>query len=1196
DTWSRLGASLTSGTVNAVHILNSLDEYLVGGTFNDFAGDTSINRFAVYRNDTWTTVGTGADGDVHDIVGPYPIGDYVIGGEFDVIGNMTAFGIGRYDYFDDTISVYGRGLEGDATHISLDDNNKPVITGNFQTAGGSPAEMISRYGTSNWEYLNNDQVVRTATTAAATAAGDKIWLAGSALAGDDPELGTSVLQYDGSNWFYQGPAHAFNGVIWDMEYYDNTIWVAGVFDSVGGQPAKGIARWNGSAWEEVDGGLGSEGFPGAGYELVLDPSELSLVVGGNFTLAGGMPTRNVAKYSASGWQTYNEVHLLGADPAEGGIVTAMDIGPNGTIYVGGNFDGALAKFESNFWEFVDRGEFEGAWKLNAIHVQGCDLYLGGLNLYFDSGDGNEFVDFLRLSDGVVTVPDYDLDNEVHGFVATGDTLWIAGEFNAAPFDDTFQDVFSAAGVTRYFMPSSGVPGDRLIEITHPSADDTLFLGSGGVVAFNELNVDNLALELSVDSGRTWVDIDRNIDATKLDRVPMLYDRTGDHCFIRATDLEYPCVSVLSDEFTILPVGGRSTTWLTRGRDGDIPEPFLPQYHGFQFGNTQSELWPDEYWQSLWDAYWAAGYNLFLIKGYEVDRSFSPNYFQICRALGVKCQPYVSGLTASRSLRLLNAHQRPWGGFCDGFSKAATLFFTLGLSFGPDLYPQYTGQPIANITVDDFSREFIGAWWFWQMNDLDQDWEDDHEDMTPKETAEWFDGVWSGGFGALNDIGPLVIRDLEPDGDFKAGHSVMPYRLESSSAAPDTVLLYVYDNNAPLDTSRKVIIDTVANTWTYPPLTSGAGGPWGGSRGCFPGAPRGVLTQDADFLKKWQKAPAAPESGHLVRLYVSPNADTRLISAAGDTIGNVAGDDFATDSSLGKSLYVLNPDQVQDRPYGFRITPGQTDHIVLSAFEDTLLSLSFVDDSLVYGVDRFDADATQTDVLSIDSTLTIRNPDPVAKTVSLVAIRSYADNEKAYGVEEMSLNADDTTDLQVDAGGNLRIENTGGDKSYRLRIRLLDNTGADEVTSEDVFLPGNAIQQVVPDFDNLQLSEVTLYNDLGRDGSVDDTTLVAVVTDVGEDDAGELPTEVGLAQNYPNPFNPSTTIEFSLPARSHVALSIINIAGQRVRSLVSSELPAGRHEVTWDGRTDSGAEAASGVYFYRLETNSQVLSRKMMLLK
>ncbi len=87
---------------------------------------------------------------------------------------------------------------------------------------------------------------------------------------------------------------------------------------------------------------------------------------------------------------------------------------------------------------------------------------------------------------------------------------------------------------------------------------------------------------------------------------------------------------------------------------------------------------------------------------------------------------------------------------------------------------------------------------------------------------------------------------------------------------------------------------------------------------------------------------------------------------------------------------------------------------------------------------------------------------------------------------------------------------------------------------------------------------------------------------GAVDEAELPRAYSLDQNYPNPFNPTTTIGYALPQESQVKLTVYNLLGQEVRSLVSGGQGAGLHSVGF-----SAGDLPSGVYFYRLQASSQL---------
>ncbi|MFQ6008067.1 MAG: choice-of-anchor V domain-containing protein [Candidatus Zixiibacteriota bacterium] len=201
----------------------------------------------------------------------------------------------------------------------------------------------------------------------------------------------------------------------------------------------------------------------------------------------------------------------------------------------------------------------------------------------------------------------------------------------------------------------------------------------------------------------------------------------------------------------------------------------------------------------------------------------------------------------------------------------------------------------------------------------------------------------------------------------------------------------------------------------------------------------------------------------------------------------------------------------------------------------------------------------------------------------------------WGFELTVLDGNDQAAGQIIVTDAARTQlNTSGGRQYITHTSQGTDDGTPDSTSW-------SFQWVAPDPD---VGQVTFYmaglaanSGNGANGdSTYTTTHVMAATDVAEVITPQLPERFSLSQNYPNPFNPMTTIEFYLPHRTHVKLSVFNMLGQRIRDLYKGIKSAGSYAAYWDGTDSHGNPVASGVYYYRLETDNFTESKKMILLK
>lgn len=243
--------------------------------------------------------------------------------------------------------------------------------GNFKNAGGTAAAHIAKWNGTSWSSpVSIDSVVW-----AVTKIGNDLYVGGSfrnVLTTSGNITANKIVKFDGTSWVALGTGIDDHEVLAITEY-KGEIYVGGTFDFVnGGTPAKGIAKWNGSAFIPVN-------IPLNGYVTSLKVYNNELYIGGDFTHAGTTQVNHIVKWDGTSYYTVSngfnnwvwDLTIHNSELYAGGVFT----------YSGSNQIDYVAKLSSGNWLQLDTlpinamGPFDGIY---ALHSFGNELYAGGI--------------------------------------------------------------------------------------------------------------------------------------------------------------------------------------------------------------------------------------------------------------------------------------------------------------------------------------------------------------------------------------------------------------------------------------------------------------------------------------------------------------------------------------------------------------------------------------------------------------------------------------------------------------------------------------------------------------------------------------------------------------------------------------------------------------------------------------------------
>jgi len=470
-TWSSLGSSNgVNGEVRALAVVGN--EVVVGGFFTS-AGGVSANNVARFntQTNTWSSLGTGSSNGVNNWVFALAVvgNEVFVGGRFTSAGGVSANYVARFNTQTNTWSSLGtgsqNGVNSDVYALAVV-GNEVVVGGSFTLAGGVSANFVARFNTqtNTWSSLGtgssngvNNTVTALAVVGNEVVVGGTFTSAGGVSANYVARFNTQTNTW---STLGTGSNNGVNDWVFALAVVGNEVVVGGRFTSAGGVSANSVARFNTqtNTWSSLGTGS-SNGVSGSRNPILPIPSVSALavvgnevVVGGSFTLAGGVSANFVARFNT---QT-NTWSSLGTGSSNGvnNTVTALAVVGN-EVVVGGRFTSAggvrannVARFntQTNTWSTLGTGSSNGVeGRVNALAVVGNEVYVGG---EFASAGGVRANNVARFNtqtntwSTLGTGSSNGVEGRVNALAVSGNEVYVGGDFFSA-------GGVSANGVARF---------------------------------------------------------------------------------------------------------------------------------------------------------------------------------------------------------------------------------------------------------------------------------------------------------------------------------------------------------------------------------------------------------------------------------------------------------------------------------------------------------------------------------------------------------------------------------------------------------------------------------------------------------------------------------------------------------------------------------------------------------------------------
>ncbi|MFU8813447.1 MAG: T9SS type A sorting domain-containing protein [Balneolaceae bacterium] len=1205
--WEPFAKNAFDGDILA--LTSGLDNIYAAGNFSRVSSQTNTGSVAGYNpvKNSWFTLGTFWDDDKLAVSGGEVFTSIVASGTVFAGGNFTFSDgepLNRVAWFDASNggwSSLGQGIADESVFALQSDDNYLYAGGNFTALqNGENAGGVVRYN-------------RSAET----------WA----------PLGAGVTSDD-------GPA-----TVYALLLLENDLYIAGNFSAANGTDAQNIARYNfeNESWHAVGPGTN-------GTIQTVHYVDGSLVVGGSFNQAGNISANNIAFYNVEE-ETWRPAGNGVSSSSGTAVVSDVVSITNTRLYVGGTFDGAGEISASNFafydlqdesWKAVSGGP-DGP--VNSMVLYGDNIFVGGT--FATAGLANqannivryqwERNEWLNLATGT--------DGEVHTLTPFADYLYMGGAFqnpasrfirwggvsgfaggSGAEGDPFLVDTEQALNRVGYFYESHF---SQIAEITYPvgvagkpnGTAEIPFRGSYNGNGYAIINW-NYFMTQTDPRSRSYVGLFGKTDGARLSDIHLMDTN------IRA----FPSENTL---FTGGLAAHAHNTEITRSTvSGRVSgSENVGGLLGAASGSTQVKK-----------SYYTQGIGSTFEPLMNVQGAVNVGGF-----VGLHQGGVISNAFAHGSVHASGNNSDNIGGFAGSVLEGAEIHSSYSIAeiVGDDLGANAGG--FAGF-VDGGIAENV--YWNTEISTMDNDLVATHlltAEMKQPESFEFdFNEIWDiregttfpflrsdntiGGIGPAS-YGTVVAGGPQIDGEEGWRYFGLSFNNSGSYSefTRDLTTQGFSGADIPNGTSNIYNYSNVNNGWQrISSISPNSNGPEENPFAMFVFAPPLETTVSFQPIVSMYRNPAMEEQTPTKGFEVNQIDPGNEVSGgtwtlmANNNLWPVTFNEFELEG-IREVVYVYDANLP-----GYVSWNGQSGDLeggIIRPFQGFFMQTMEENATITIPASALIKNGADVENQFADSP-SLRLAVTTADGYKSSTWVGFNDGKTTRNAQKLKpLDFKPFAELAIGKGGQLYdIVNFSEEENGEIRLPLHLNlyetaqTGSDWIAVPAGFtLEWSGLDRFPEDWSlELYRESNDSYINLRTEGSHQISTAPAseklsystaqqntdtakgysgyqlVITPgatVQAPEPSELPNEIVLHQNYPNPFNPSTSINFSLPEGADVTLQVYNVLGQRVALVMDQHIEAGEHTIPFDA-----TNLSSGVYIYRLTAGSQVLTRKMTLIK